>query len=74
MEWRAADAQQHGQRSDEREREERDVQPERMSVEEEIAEDAERDRSNEKTEPEPFLPPHSADSSISRTYLDAAHA
>jgi hypothetical protein len=50
MERRAADTQQHRQRSDERERKQRDVQAERPAVEDEITEDAEYDRHGEKSE------------------------
>jgi hypothetical protein len=49
MERRPANTQHHGQRSHEREREQRDVQTERPAMEDEITEDAEPDRRSEKS-------------------------
>jgi hypothetical protein len=58
MKRRAANPQQHRERRDEREREERDVQAKRPAVKEEIPENAERDRRSEKSETEPPVPTH----------------
>ena len=58
MKRRPPDAQQHSERSNEREREERNVQAERPTVEDEIAEHPEHDRRSEKSEPKPLFPTH----------------